>query len=210
MEYGYYTPAELAAMKAQMEQQYADNVALNNQLSTVSNMTKNVSPLGNLGIMLGTLGGKWAAQRYNDVFDKNVYNQRQLNQAINKANLDFQYGPKFHGAGLPSQGAFTSQLPDYFPNSKFYVNGQEYKPTFNGNGWINISGWQRPESEVTSTNTNPAPVTNNTTPSNNTAPSTTNNPVPSTALFGWDNPNLDWRNQNYFSNVTRPPYFSIQ
>lgn len=209
MENGYMTPAELADLQNSLRERYINGINRAHDFNSISNMTKNISPLGNLGIMLGTLGGKWAAQRYNDVFDKNVYKQRKINGLIDNFTNRFNNqamglgGVRYTGAGLPAQGVFASQIPTYLPNSKFYTNGEEWKPNFGAT-------WQRPETDITTTNTNPVPVTNNTTPSNNTAPSITNNPVPSTALFGWDNPNLDWRNQNYFSNVTRPPYFSIQ
>lgn len=67
-----YTPEEIARMKAQLEQSY-QNAALQNQnINTATNMTKSLSPMANLGILLGTLGGKWGAQRLNDIWDARI------------------------------------------------------------------------------------------------------------------------------------------
>ena len=63
-----YTPDEIAQMKAQLEQMYQNAAVQNQNLNTAANMTKNLSPMANLGILLGTLGGKWAAQRLNNVY----------------------------------------------------------------------------------------------------------------------------------------------
>ena len=176
MENGYMTPAELAAMKAQMEQQYADNVALNNQLSTVSNMTKNVSPLGNLGIMLGTLGGKWAAQRYNDVnFKNNLKIFDQIGRRIPGLTLEeSMFANKVLNQGSPT---FENSLPttnNPAPSTALFAENNNWQKAYG------LKAQENPFEKYSSSNTT------NTTPS-------------------WD-----WRNQNYFSNVTRPPYFSIQ
>ena len=67
-----YTPDEIAQMKAQLEQMYQNAAVQNQNLNTAANMTKNLSPMANLGILLGTLGGKWAAQRLNNVYDAKI------------------------------------------------------------------------------------------------------------------------------------------
>ena len=125
-----YTPQELNQIQQILAQRYQEGVLQNQNMNTVASMTKNLSPAANLGILLGTLGGKWAAQRYNDVFDKSVYNQRKRNENINKFLNWSDEGSRYYGAGLPKNGIFASQIPAYFPDSKFFINGQEWKPNF--------------------------------------------------------------------------------
>ena len=66
------TPEEIAQFRAATERQLSDANILNNRLSTTTNMTKNLSPMANLGIMLGTLGGMWGANRYNDILQNKI------------------------------------------------------------------------------------------------------------------------------------------
>lgn len=139
-----YTPQELNQIQQILAQRY-QNAALQNQnMNTVASMTKNLSPAANLGIALGTLGGKWAAQRYNDIFDKNIYNQRKLNERLNDVSATFKYGPKFYGAGLPNGGVYAIELPAY--------GFKGWRPDFGltGEGWEN---WQKqhPTAPATST-----------------------------------------------------------
>ena len=180
-----YTPQEINQLQQILSQRYQEGALQNQTMNTVANMTKNLSPAANLGIALGTLGGKWAAQRYNDLVDKEIWENRRrgerIKEFLNWANPTGNYGPKYYGTGLPTEGAYISQLPYYLPNNKFYVNGDE----------LNFGAkWQRPD--TTPTDTTPA---NNVNPTNITSNSTS-------VLTGGKQP-FDWRNQRYF-NVENP------
>lgn len=175
-----YTPEEVARMKAQLEQSY-QNAALQNQnLNTAASMAKNLNPMANLGILLGTVAGKWGAQRLNDIFDKQIWNTRPVGSAdpADWTNpLEGKYQPKYHGAGLPEGGVYANQLPQYFPNSQFYA-----RPQYN--------------SSQNQTVQNPAPSTALNPPSTFFA----NN----TPYYDWRNQNY------LTHTTTRPPYLSIR
>ena len=159
----YYTPADLARFKAQMEQNYYRNNMLNNDLSTISNMTKNISPLGNLGIMLGTLGGKWAAQRYNDNQFENflkAYDRYKLNQKLVNNNI--------------------------FDKSANWINQTQTQ---------NLPTFADAKNQFTNNSSTPSNVLFHNQNKENFS-------APDVSLF-------DWRNQNYFSNVKRPSFLSI-
>ena len=70
--YQVLTPAEITQLRAETERRLGDANILNNRLTTTANMAKNLSPMANLGIMLGTLGGMWGANQYNNHFQKQV------------------------------------------------------------------------------------------------------------------------------------------
>ena len=185
-----YTPEEVARMKAQLEQNYQNGALQNQNLNTAASMAKNLNPMANLGMLAGTLVGKWGAQRLNDIFDKEVWRNR-IQGSANPENwsnpLEGKYQPKYHGAGLPEGGVYANQIPQYFPDSRFYTtpNQFKYNPSLN-----------------------PAPSTALNPPTTNFVP---NNAAPSTALFTNNTPYFDWRNQNYLTHqVTRPQYLSIR
>lgn len=124
-----YTPSELAQMKAQLEQMYTNNNMQNQNFNTVASMTKNVSPLGNLGILLGTLGGKWAAQRYNDNQFENflkAYDRYNLNQELEKNNI-FDKAANWVGnnqlnQNLPTFAETKNQFVNNFPTPSNQYN----------------------------------------------------------------------------------------
>ena len=57
MANNYPTLDELLQMKSQIENSQRDAMIQNQNMNTVANMTQNLTPMGNLGIALGTLGG---------------------------------------------------------------------------------------------------------------------------------------------------------
>lgn len=84
-----YTPQELTQIQQILAQRY-QNAALQNQnMNTVASMTKNLSPAANLGIALGTLGGRLMAQNWNNRNDLKFLQeylnfQKQLAEFQNK------------------------------------------------------------------------------------------------------------------------------
>lgn len=129
-----YTPEEVARMKAQLEQSY-QNAALQNQnLNTAASMTKNLSPMANLGIMLGTLGGKWAANQYN--------NLQQIQHEKNIARTNWQ--------NAKENGLYNGlmNLPDYQFNP--------YSPY--GRNPFNSQSNSQPSNPAPSTALNPPPT----------------------------------------------------
>ena len=94
-----YTPEEVARMKAQLEQNYQNGALQNQNLNTAASMAKNLNLAANLGILLGTLGGKWAANQYN--------NLQQIQNEKNIARTNWQ--------NLKENGLYSGlmNLPDY-------------------------------------------------------------------------------------------------
>ena len=100
------TPEEIAQFRAATERQLSDANILNNRLSTTANMTKNLNPMANLGIMLGTLGGMWGAQRLNDIWQKkasglNASPTPSPNYQFIKPSLERQY-PDWRAPNYPN------------------------------------------------------------------------------------------------------------
>ena len=135
-----YTPEEVARMKAQLEQSY-QNAALQNQnLNTAASMTKNLSPMANLGIMLGTLAGKWGAQRLNDIYDvkidkganlENLFrnglpaSMRNLGRAIYNAPTNMDSAPALTPENTNFNVAPSTALnppPTFFANNTPYFD----------------------------------------------------------------------------------------
>ena len=57
-----YTPEEVARMKAQLEQNYQNGALQNQNLNTAASMAKNLNSAANLGMLAGTLVGKWGGR----------------------------------------------------------------------------------------------------------------------------------------------------
>ena len=94
-----YTPQEINQLQQILSQRYQEGALQNQNMNTVANMTKNLSPAANLGIALGTLGGNWLADRYNNL------------QRI-QAEKDNRYS-NFLSEGITA-------LPEILPNYSFY------------------------------------------------------------------------------------------
>lgn len=126
-----YTPEEVARMKAQLEQSYQNAAVQNQNLNTAASMTKNLSPMANLGILLGTLAGKWGAQRLNDIYDKEIYNQKKANnentnwQNVRENGLysglmnlpDYQFNPYSPYARNPFNPQTNPQVQNPVPST---------------------------------------------------------------------------------------------
>ena len=163
-----YTPQEINQLQQILSQRYQEGALQNQTMNTVANMTKNLSPAANLGIALGTLGGRWAAQRFNDLQAMKIRNEQKINDAINEFSDMSKYGPRYYGNGIPKNGAYAGQLSYFFPNQKFFVNGQEVRPY----GGLKITGWQRPDATLLDDGTLSA--MDNATPSTALLPSNVN------------------------------------
>ena len=86
MANNYPTLEELLQMKAQIENSQRDAAIQNQAMNTVANMTQNLSPMGNLGIALGTIGGNLAARYFNDQYSKELLNHKNYQDFINAVN----------------------------------------------------------------------------------------------------------------------------
>lgn len=198
MANNYPTLDELLQMKAQIENSQRDAMIQNQNMNTVANMTQNLSPMGNLGIAFGTIGGNLAARYFNNQYEKD------LNQIIGEDKSIQEYMPKinaltqrrglWHGAGLPQKGVYGDALPLIYPDAQVRLTPLAQnvlqRDSADNRAWSERYANQTPP--------NPALLDTN----NNVTPTT--NAAPSTSLFLNDNPSYDWRNQNYLS--WRPTY----
>ena len=126
MANNYPTLDELLQMKAQIENSQRDAMIQNQNMNTVANMTQNLSPMGNLGIALGTLGGNMAARYFNNQFEKDLKNTIEQNKAIQaelpQINALTQRLGLWHGAGLPSKGVYGDTLPFIYPDAQIRLS----------------------------------------------------------------------------------------
>jgi len=200
MANNYPTLDELLQMKAQIENSQRDAMIQNQNMNTVANMTQNVSPMGNLGIALGTIGGNLAARYFNNQWEKDLKNTIEQNKAIQetlpKINALTQHLGLWHGANLPAKGVYGDTLPFIYPDAQ--IKSSPLSQNVLQSDAADNRAWS--ERYANPTPPNPSLLATE----NNTATSPTNI-APSTSLFMNDTQPYDWRNQRYLSN--NQPYF---
>lgn len=195
MENNYPTLDELLRMKAQIEDSQKNAMIQNQNLNTVADITKNLSPWGSLGIALGTLGGNMAARYFNNQYEKDLKNTIEQQEAINKANQGFhdlrEHQGLWHGANLPAKGIYGDALKFFYPDARVKVSPLAQRvlqqENADGRSWAERYANQIPDASLLKSEND---VVNNTT----------------TSPFINDNANFDWRNNRYLSNPNQP-YF---
>ena len=200
MTNNYPTLDELLQMKSQIENSQRDAMIQNQNMNTVANMTQNVSPMGNLGIALGTIGGNLAARYFNNQWEKDLKNTIEQNKAIQetlpKINALNQRLGLWHGSNLTAKGVYGDTLPFIYPDAQIKLS--PLAQSVLQSDAADSRAWSERYANPTPPNPSLLATENNTaTPPTNTAPST--------SLFMKDNPSYDWRNQRYLSN--NQPYF---
>lgn len=125
MSNAYPTLEELLQMKAQIENSQRDAMIQNQTMNTVANMTQNISPQGNLGIALGTIGGNLAARYFNNQWEKDLLNLKNYQNFLTALNST----PAAINQLLPNQQ--SSALLQNPPNPALLVDNNAVTPPTN-------------------------------------------------------------------------------
>lgn len=123
--FGYFdiprlTPQDINAIKADTERRQAQGILDLNSINAGANLVQNLSPMGNLGFLLGTVGGRLLNNYYDDQQAKKNSVAEQLGKILNSLFPQAQQNT--------TPDSQWTRLLDFSQNGEFFQNPTPKKP----------------------------------------------------------------------------------